>query len=219
MGLSPDPSRLSAEPQRFAAAVMAARTNRQMSRVALAEQAGVSLQIIEDLGAAIPSRGGHRRHLSKSGSAGAIPGLQSFGPARAAVRKQRGLASLSRAQLAARASNLPMSSRSLEMATLWPSQEICMALLAVKSLALRSDVAAFLRTPSAEAAAEPHRIAERLPPYPGAGTARTARAVASIPGRPVLLQVQVPFESRAPRSATTLSRRSWFDPLPMEGEP
>ena len=37
------------EPARFAVTVAAARTQRQMSRQALAEQAGISLKAIEDL--------------------------------------------------------------------------------------------------------------------------------------------------------------------------
>lgn len=191
------------EPQRFAAAVMAARTNRQMSRVALAEQAGVSLQIIEDLERGYP--------VSRQVIAAICrnldlpePSLDSSPLVRLAlqVRKQRGLASLSRAQLAARASLTTDVIRSLEMATLWPSQEICMALLAVKSLALQeSDVAAFLRTPSAEAGSgaaqnsgAPSSIPEGAPaPRERSGPSRRSQ------GRPVLLQsTGAVRKSRAP---------------------
>ncbi len=147
------------EPQQFAAAVIAARTQRQMSRVALAEQAGISLQIVEDLERGYP--------VSRQVVAAICrnldlpePSLDSNPVVRLAlrVRELRGLARISRAQLAARAGLTNQAIRSLEMATLWPSQEICMALLAVKTLELQeSDVTAFLHPPSEEADSGPSK--------------------------------------------------------------
>ena len=185
------PSSLS-EAQRFASAVLSARTQRQMSRVALAEQAGVSLQIVEDLERGYP--------VSREVVAAICrnldlpePCLDSNPVVRFAlrVRERRGLARLSRAQLAARAGVTNQVIRSLETATLWPSQELCMALLSVKSLELQeSDVAAFLCTPSDGASSGAAQNRGAPTSIPSGATAPRERPGSSRlpPGRPILSQ-------------------------------
>ena len=144
------------ESQRFATAVLAARTQRQMSRIALAEQSGVSLQIVEDLERGYPvSRdivSAICRNLDLP-----EPSFDSSPLVRFAllVRERRSLARLSRPQVAVKAGLTSQIIRELETATLWPSQQVCMALLSVQALKLHeSDVVAFLSPPSAPASGE-----------------------------------------------------------------
>ena len=134
------------EPTRFATTVCAARTQRQMSRQALAEQAGISLKALEDL-----ERGYPVPHELAAAVCRNLdlpePSLNTSPLIRFALRlrERRGQARLSRAQLASKVGvNTPLI-RALETATLRPSQEICIGLLGVKALELQeSDVAAFL---------------------------------------------------------------------------
>lgn len=177
-----------AELQRLAAAVMTARTQRQMSRAALAEQAGVALQIVADL---------ERGYPVARKAAGAIcrnldlpePRLDGSPLIRLAllVRQRRGQARLSRSQLAGKSGLTTQVIRSVEMATLRPSQQICMALLSVQALQLREfDVAEFLTLPVEETPSGPPRQAE-TPPSNHAATARPSERASSshaIPSRP-----------------------------------
>ena len=182
------------EAQRFASAVLAARTQRQMSRVALAEQAGVSLQIVEDLERGYP--------VSREIVAAICRNLDLPEPALDAnpvvrlalrVRERRGLARLSRAQLAARAGVTSQVIRSIEAATLWPSQELCMALLSVKSMELHeSDLAAFLCAPSDGT---------------GSGAAQNSGEPASIPSEASAPRER-PGPSRLPPGSPALSQRT-----------
>ena len=180
------------EAQRFASAVLSARTQRQMSRVALAEQAGVSLQIVEDLERGYP--------VAREVVAAICRNLDLPEPALDAnpvvrlalrVRERRGLARLSRAQLAARAGVTSQVIRSIEAATLWPSQELCMALLSVKSMELQeSDVAAFLCAPSNGTGSEAAQNSGAPPSMPLGASAPRERPGSSRlpPGRPALSQ-------------------------------
>lgn len=141
------------EAQRFAAAVLAARTQRRMSRVALAEQAGVSLQEVEDLERGYPVPREVAAALCRNLDL-PEPALESSPLIRFALllRQRRGLARLSRAQLGGKVGVTSQVIRALETASLWPSQHVCMGLLAVQALQLHeSDVAAFLRPAAAEA--------------------------------------------------------------------
>lgn len=149
------PSSPQTEPARFAVLVVAARTQRQMSRQALAEQAGISLKALEDL-----ERGYPVPHEIASAVCRNLdlpePSLDTSPLVRLALRlrERRGQARLSRAQLARKVGVSTPIIRSLETATMRPSQEVCIGLLGVKALELReSDVAAFLN-PAVEGAAD-----------------------------------------------------------------
>lgn len=156
---------------------MGARTQRQMSRAALAEQAGVSLQLVAELESGYPvareSVSAICRNLELP-----EPAPESSPLIRLAllVRQRRGLARLSRAQLAEKAGLTSQIIRSLETATLQPSHQICMALLTVKGLELQeSDVAAFLSLPSVEGNDGVPRPAGAPSSIPGAGTESRGR--------------------------------------------
>ena len=147
------PSSPQTEPARFAVTVAAARTQRQMSRQALAEQAGISLKALED-----QERGYPVPHEIASAVCRNLdlpePSLDTSPLVRLALRlrERRGQARLSRAQLARKVGVSTPIIRSLETATMRPSQEVCIGLLGVKALELReSDVAAFLN-PAADGA-------------------------------------------------------------------
>ena len=164
---TPQPSP-QAEPARFAVLVTAARTQRQMSRHALAEQAGISLKALEDLerGYPVPQEIASAvcRNLDLP-----EPSLDTSPLVRLALRlrESRGQARLSRAQLARKVGVSTPIIRSLETATMRPSHEVCIGLLGVKALELReSDVAAFLN-PAAEDTADG---------APSKGQSRTAAA-------------------------------------------
>lgn len=144
------------ETQRFATAVLAARTQRQMSRAALAEQAGLLLQTVEELERGYPVSREVISALCRNLDL-PEPALDSSPLVRFAllVRQRRGLARLSRAQLAGKIGVTSQIIRSIETAALWPSQQVCMALLSVPALKLHeSDVVAFLSPPSAQASGE-----------------------------------------------------------------
>src|SRR5262249_13389235 len=135
--------------RRLVTAVLEARTQRLMSRTALAEQAGVSLQVVADLERGFPIAQEAAVALCRNLDLPA-PSLDSDPLIRLArlVRQQRGLARLSRAELAARSGLTTKVIHSLESASLWPTQAICVALLSVKALHLQAvDVAAFLSDP------------------------------------------------------------------------
>ncbi len=148
----------------MATAVTAARTQRQMSRQALAEQAGISLKALEDL-----ERGYPVPHQIAAAVCRNLdlpePSLDTSPLVRFALRlrERRGQARLSRAQLARKVGvNTPII-RSLETATMRPSQEVCIGLLGVKALELQeADVAAFLlpTVPGADGEATPQFSAE-----------------------------------------------------------
>lgn len=135
-----------AELQRLATAVLSARTQRQMSRAALAEQAGASLQQVNDLERGYP--------IERSVIAAICRNLDLPAPSPECspliqlallVRQRRGQARLSRAQLADKSGLTTQIIRSLESAAIPPSPQICMALLSVNALQLREfDVATFL---------------------------------------------------------------------------
>ena len=148
----------------MATAVTAARTQRLMSRQALAEQAGISLKALEDL-----ERGYPVPHQIAAAVCRNLdlpePSLDTSPLVRFALRlrERRGQARLSRAQLARKVGASTPIIRSLETATMRPSQEICIGLLGVKALELQeADVAAFLRTtvPRADGEATPQFLAE-----------------------------------------------------------
>lgn len=157
--------------QRLTTAILEARTQRQMSRGALAEQAGVALQAVEDLERGYPVP--HDilvaicRNLDVS-----VPPLESNPLIRLALllRERRGLARLSRSMLAAKSGLTTKILHALEAASLWPNQAICLALLSVNALQLHeSDVAAFIHLPSAQdAESGPHQHADRAPESPAA---------------------------------------------------
>ena len=68
------------------------------------------------------------------------------------LRQRRGQARLSRAQLGGKVGVTSQVIRAIETASLWPSQHVCMGLLAVQALQLqKSDVAGFLRPAGAGA--------------------------------------------------------------------
>ncbi len=164
-----------AEPARFAVLVTAARTQRQMSRHALAEQAGISLKALEDLerGYPVPQEIASAvcRNLDLP-----EPSLNTSPLVRLALRlrESRGQARLSRAQLARKVGVSTPIIRSLETATMRPSHEVCIGLLGVKALELReSDVAAFLN-PAAE---------DTTDGAPSKGQSRTAAKTPQAPHR------------------------------------
>ncbi len=145
-------SRPESDSQRFATTVIAARTQRLMSRAALAELSGVSLQVVEDLERGYPVSSEILSAICRNLEIPEPPS-DSSPLIRLAllVRERRGRARLSRSKLAERAGVPSSLIRSLEMATLRPSQQLCMALLSVNALRLReSDVAEFLRIPSGD---------------------------------------------------------------------
>lgn len=189
--------------QRLATAVLEARTQRLMSRVALAEQAGVSRQLVEDLERGFPIA--HEAAAALCRNLGLpVPPLDTDPLIQLAllIRQRRGQARLSRAELAGRCGLTAKVIHSLESASLWPTQAICLALLAVKALRLEAaDVAAFISvarahdagsvaaplaggTPAAAEPADeqpvppspPSRRRGRPPGTPSAAPARTARA-------------------------------------------
>ena len=176
------------ESERFAAAVLAARTQRQMSRVALAEQAGVSLQEVEDLERGYPVPRAVAAALCRNLDL-PEPALESSPLIRFALllRQRRGLARLSRSQLAGKVGVSSQVIRALETASRWPSQQICMGLLAVQALQLQeSDVAAFLRPAHVAADGEcPGDAPTPHSPKPGApGRAEACEPPCRSPGRP-----------------------------------
>ena len=182
---------LPAEPARFAIAVTAARTQRQMSRQALAEQAGISLKVLEDLerGYPVPSEiaAAVCRNLNLPPPSLELSPLVRFA---LRLRERRGLARLSRAQLARKVGvNTPII-RSLETATMRPSQEVCIGLLGVEALELQeSDVAAFLlpAVPGADGEAIPNSqfsAEDSTIPRPSLRTAKPADGPASRPPEP-----------------------------------
>ena len=144
----------------MATAVIAARTQRQMSRQALAEQANIPLKALEDLERGYPVP----RQIAESVCRNLDlpePPLDPSPLVRFALRlrERRGQARLSRAQLAGKVGVRTPILRALETATMRPSHEVCIGLLGVKALALQeSDVAAFLRPeePGVEGAAAPN---------------------------------------------------------------
>ncbi len=177
------------EPARFATAVMAARTQRQMSRQALAEQADIPLKTLEDLERGYPVP----REIAASVCRNLDlpePTLDPSPLVRFALRlrERRGQARLSRAQLAVKVGVKTPIIRALETATMRPSHEVCIGLLGVKALALQeSDVAAFLRStePGVEDEAAPHshfsaQSATTIP-RPSSRTAGPADEAASRP--------------------------------------
>lgn len=181
-------ARPSSEAQRFATAVLTARTERQMSRVALAEQAGVSLQVVEDLERGYPVPREVASALCRNLDL-PEPDLESNPVIRFALllRQRRGQARMSRAQLAGRVGGTSQVIRALESASQWPSQQVCMGLLAIEALHLQeSDVAAFLRPAPAEAAGGSSGEAPTPPspnPDPQKAAEPTERPRRS-PGRP-----------------------------------
>ena len=184
---APPPNPLT-EPARFATAVIAARTQRQVSRQALAEQAGIPLKALEDLerGYPVPRQIAELvcRNLDLP-----EPTLDPSPLVRFALRlrERRGQARLSRAQLAGKVGVRTPTLRALETATMRPSHEVCIGLLGVKALALQeSDVAAFLRPeePGVEGEAAPntHSSAQAIPvPRPSPRSAGPADGAASRP--------------------------------------
>ena len=175
--MDPTPAESTAAPkpasamQRLATAVLEARTQRLMSRVALAEQAGLSLQVVEDLERGFPIAHEAAAALCRNLDL-PVPPLDTDPQILLAllVRQRRGLARLSRAELAARCGLTPKMIHSIESASLWPSQAICRALLSVKALHLQAaDVAAFLpvaRAPDAGSVAAPPADAATAPAEP-----------------------------------------------------
>ena len=160
------------ETQRFATAILAARTQRQMSRAALAEQAGLPLQTVEELERGYPASRDVISALCRNLDL-PEPALDSSPLVRFAllVRQRRGLARLSRAQLASKIGMTRQIIRSVETAALWPSQQVCMALLSVQALKLHeSDVVAFLSPPSAPASGEATLNHEPPPARPEAAS-------------------------------------------------
>ena len=188
---SPEPDvlpRCETESQWFAAAVLAARTQRKMSRLALAEQVGVSLQEIQDLERGYPVPREVAAALCRNLDL-PEPALESSPLIRFALRlrQQRGLARLSRAQLAGQLGVTSQVIRALEMASLWPSPHLCLGLLAVQPLQLHeSDVAAFLRPASAGADGGGPGDAPppRSPPSDTPGKAEAGEPPRRSPGRP-----------------------------------
>ena len=177
-----------AEPARFAVLVTAARTQRQMSRHALAEQSGISLKALEDLerGYPVPQEIASAvcRNLDLP-----EPSLDTSPLVRLALRlrESRGQARLSRAQLARKVGVSTPIIRALETATMRPSHEVCIRLLGVKALELReSDVAAFLN-PAAEDTADgapskgQSRTAAETPQSPHRYTRATGEAASQPP--------------------------------------
>ena len=180
-----------------------------MTRLALAEQAGVSRQAVEELerGYPVPSdiAAAICRNLDLP-----LPALDSNPVIRLAllVRQRRGQARLSRAQVAHKAGLTNQVLRALETASLWPDSRVCMALLSVQALGLQeSDVAAFLTLPDEgtasevpptaqrprSAAAAPHETAEpSAPPRRSRGRPAGARS-APPPGGPPGNQVVATF--------------------------
>lgn len=155
-----------------------------MTRGALAEQAGVSLHAVEELerGYPVPSEVAAAvcRNLDLP-----EPSLESSPVIRLALllRQRRGQARLSRAQVAQRAGLPPKVIRALETASQWPSQQVCMALLSVKALALQeSDVAAFLSVPG-EGTSDPAPFRAQVPRAEGTPADRLKESSTSPPRR------------------------------------
>ena len=188
---SPEPDALprsATESQRFAAAVLTARTQRRMSRLALAEQVGISLQEIQDLERGYPVPREVAAALCRNLDL-PEPALESSPLTRFALRlrQQRGLARLSRAQLAGQVSVTSQVIRALEMASLRPSPHLCLGLLAVQALQLHeSDVAAFLRP--ATAGADGGSLGDASTPHSSTsgpqGRAEAGEPPRRSPGRP-----------------------------------
>ena len=179
-----------AEPARFAVTVAAARTQRQMSLHALAEQAGISLKALEDL-----ERGYPVPHEIASAVCRNLdlpePSLDTSPLVRLALRlrERRGQARLSRAQLARKVGVSTPIIRSLETATMRPSQEVCIGLLGVKALELHeSDVAAFLNPTwegTEDGASSQQPLRSGAPDTPHASR-RYTRATKEAASRPLL---------------------------------
>ena len=163
---------------------LAARTKRQMPRAALAEQAGVPLQTVQEVERGYPVTAEVAaaicRNLDLPG-----PDLESSPVIRLALllKQRRGQARLSRAQVAQRAGLPSQVLRALETASQWPSQQVCLALLSVQALGLReSDVAAFLSVPAPETP-DPER--PRAPmPGPAASSPQESPEPSAPPRRP-----------------------------------
>lgn len=159
-----------------------------MSRAALAEQAGVSLQELEDLERGYPVPREVAAALCRNLDL-PEPELESSPLIRFALllRQRRGLARLSRAQLAGKVGVTNQVMRALETASHWPSRHVCMGLLAVRALQLQeSDVAAFLRPAAAGVDGEdPGDASTACSPPPGAqGKVDTDEPPRRPPGRP-----------------------------------
>lgn len=193
--------------QTFTAAVTKARTKRKMSRAALAEQTGVSRQVVEDLERGYPVAqyvvAAICRNLDLP-----EPPLDSDPLVRLAllVRERRGRARLSRPQLGERAGVAAKTIKSIETASHWPNQETCMSLLAVKALQLQeADVAASIGPLAAEVRPEPKSSADNHSGTPGAEAAPTTEdapsAEAALVTRAASVDVPAPIAGTAPVDA------------------
>lgn len=171
-----------AELHRLATAVLSMRTQRQMSRAALAEQAGASRQQVIDLERGYPVERSVIAAICRNLDLPAPPPECSpLIQLALLVRQRRGQARLSRAQLAHKSGLTSQIIRSLETAAIPPSPQICQALLSVNALQLRVfDVAAFLPPESealpsddpSQAAPSPFIHAEAPPTTERPGSAR-----------------------------------------------
>ena len=192
------------EPQRFAATVIAARTQRLMSRAALAELSGVSLQVVEDLERGYPVSSEILSAICRNLEIPEPPSDTSpLIRLALLVRERRGRARLSRSKLAERAGVPSSIIRSLEMATQRPSQQVCMALLAVKAMRLQeSDVAEFLSIPSGDV---PEGMPDRveIPPHTASPQAPPGR---SAPSRPPESRSELSSRAGSGRDAGGLLR-------------